>query len=126
MLHMYEKFGSAELAADELNMSVSKFKNKLIKDLEAEGKPAGHLRTQHQVTMINKYLDRDFIALQKRIASPYTKDIAVCHLHNSLVVRKVSEVEGQLVGVYNKSGDTSSLRDDLYWYITNHMETSNV
>ena len=123
MIKTLERSGSVRLAAEAVGISATDFRQKLIRDLENAGQPSEYLRTRKATEVINKYLDRPFTTARQRICNPYNvHGVAVCHVGDRLVLRNPQNTEGTLVGVYDRSGDPDDMRDDLYWYVTNHME----
>lgn len=123
MMKTLERSGSVRLAAEAVGISATDFRQKMIRDLENMGQPTEHLRTRKATEVINRYLDRPFTNARQRICNPCNvSGVAVCHVGDRLVLRNLQKIEGTLVGVYDRDGDPDDMRDDLYWYITNHME----
>ena len=123
MIDTLKRMGSMQLAAEQVGISATDFRQKMIRDLENLGQPTEHLRVRDSIAVINQYLDRPYTKVRQRINNPYNiAGVAICHVHNRLVVRNPNNIEGTLVGVYDRNSHTDDMRDDLYWYVKNHME----
>ena len=123
MIDTLKRMGSLQLAAEQVGISATDFRSKMIRDLENLGQPTDHLRVRDSIAVINQYLDRPYTKVRQRISNPYNiAGVAICHVQNRLVVRNPNKLEGTLVGVYDRDSHTDDMRDDLYWYIKNHME----
>lgn len=126
MLEAVKRCGSVSLAAKELGVDACRMRTKLQRDLQGIGESSDHLKPRVQNRVIEKYLDRKFTDVRVRIRAPYNVNgVAICHVHNRLVTRNPNDIEGKLVGVYDRDGDADDMRDDLYWYVKNEMETES-
>jgi hypothetical protein len=121
--HALNRCGSVQLAADYIGMNATKFRATLTRHLQSAGESAEHLQVRKCIEVINKYLDKPYQRVRERIANPRNPyGVAICHVDDRLVVRNPNKIEGTLVGVYDRDGSTDDMRDDLYWYVKNHME----
>lgn len=124
-LKAYRKAGCLDLAADMLDLPKTHVTRKIRAYLQNTGQNWEWMSRDHQVQVINKYMDRPYYYISRLIGQPTFDELAVCNVDGVIKYMRPNKIEGDLIGVYDKHGNANQRREDIYWYVINHMETND-
>lgn len=128
MTRTLEMAGCVSLAALQMGMDEQRFRTRLANQLKKQDLPYEHLSMRHVLSTVNQYLDkhRSFTAVRNLMNEAWFESgVAICHIGNTLYARHPSLAQGSIVGIYTADCSKNDMLDDLYWYITNHMEAKD-
>jgi hypothetical protein len=119
--------GSFPLAGKELGVTPGKVRLKVRQLLTEQGDSIEGLTERSQLAKINEYTLRNYTNLREMVKNDsYPNGVAVYHVKDKLIYSNPGNHSGhRLVGVYNRDSASDDVRDDLFWYIKNYMETND-
>lgn len=121
----WREHGSIVRGADALDMEVPKFRYNLRRYMQRHGMPTDHISVEHQREIINKFLAQDFTACRRRMTERPHQNYSFYLKDGAIHFARSDKMDGKLIGVYNSLSIVDEVRDDLYWFVTNEMETQN-
>lgn len=125
VVKQYKKHGSVRLTAEAIGLQPSQVRNHLKKHAEQTGQDVNQFHTPSQTAKINEYLPQTFNNVRQLLNNETMSGVALCEIDGIIKAVSANKATGNLIGVYEKGSSSEYMRDDLYWYITNVMETDN-
>jgi len=121
----YKRYGTVRMTADALNLTPTHVRKKLKEKYEAMGYDGLQFHTPTQAEVIDQYMPQTFTVCRKMLTKLGDAGLAICEIDGVIKGMTVSKIRGNLIGVYTVKEPAEYMRDDIYWYITNVMETYN-
>lgn len=121
----YRKCGSVHLAAEHLGLRPSHVRRQLKEYVEALGYDGSEFHQPSQTEKINQYAPQTYNCIRQLMGQDTMTPIYICEIDGEVRAVSAKKAEGTLIGVYEKGSPSEFMRDDLYWYITTHMEAQD-
>ena len=125
ILSEYKRQGSVVMTAKALNISNELVRGRLKRHYEKLGLPTGEFEVMIQQNKINEYTAQNFAYMRKRFSKYPDVDYEFWIKDGKIHCSRPEKTQGEVIGVYNWMSDPDEMRYDIYWYITNYMETQN-
>lgn len=121
----YKKAGSVHLTAEILGITQTKARDAIKDYLQSIGESDDMVSPHHQNRVIEPFLKYSLKQMRATLMASPNPEMAMVNIDGVIQMVAMHKLQGDLIGVYDKECHTDDMRDDVYWYCLNEMETSN-